>query len=157
MGMTHYVTVAQVVYDMQATFSCLGAFVCIWGFIQFLPCLIRVLMNRHLHPSHAQCPFHASMAMLCVAGIVFAFARMNTIGFFIFGSTAAGLAYIAGMIIVVVTVALSVWAQGRTHEEACLRNWRTPVPNAPNLSRILTALIIVVLAFIGVGLLRLGS
>jgi hypothetical protein len=150
-------SIARIVYDLQAAFSSLGVFVCFWGFVQFAPCLWRVLTAKHLTGKHSECPLHASMAMICIAGTVFAFARMNTIGFFIFGAVAAGLSYIAGMIVMVVVVALSVWAQSRTHDQAIVSNWKTPVTNSPALSRIFGMLLIVTLAFIGVGLLRVGE
>lgn len=152
-----YPQLAKIVFDLQASISCLGIFVCTWGATQHSHCLWRVLTAKMLKPHEAHCPRHAYVAMLCFAGIVLAFARLNTIGVINLGSTAAGLVYISGMFIMVVSVGLAIWAKARTHENMNSLSWRTPIPNTPALSRILAALLIVTLAFIGVGLLSLGK
>jgi hypothetical protein len=81
---------------------------------------------------------------------------MNALGFFIWGSVTAGFAYCAGMLIIVFAVALAVWAQGKRHAEWRLGQPATPL-DIPNLPRILRMVLIVVMAFIAVGLLRVGG
>ena len=148
--------ISKAVYDMQAAVSSLGAFVCFWGFVQFAPCLIRVLKGRVYNARHSECPHHAVVAVLCLAGLIFAFARMNTIGLLVFGSTAAGLAYIAGMLCMGVGVAIAIWFHARWHAEVGHQPLRDPPPT-PTLARILGALLIMVMAFLAVGVLRIGS
>ena len=148
-------TFEQIVVSLQAAISALGAFICLWGFTQFAPCLWCVLTMKRIPPAKAHCTIYAVMSMLCLAGLIFSFARVNTIGFLHFGELTAGLSYIAGMIIVVVSVGLAVVAKERSQELARMAlNSRALPEMVPALQRILGMLIIVVMAFLAVGLLH---
>jgi hypothetical protein len=149
----------EVVYDLQAAASALGTFISLWGFIQFAPCLWKVVMGKELDANHQACPRHAFLAMVCVAVIVFAFARMNTLGILDLGSTVAGLSYILGMLIMVMTVGLGVWAADGSHLPKQATTWRSTGRefNPTQLTKIIRMLLIVTLAFSAVGLLRLGQ
>jgi len=118
-----------------------------------------VLTHRDLSQQDAHCVRHAYVAVLCVATIVLAFARLNTIGYINLGGDAAGLAYIAGMLIMTVTVGLAIWARNITstsHTYSTYLSSGVPPSDMKMLARILTALLVIALAFVAVGLLDIG-
>ena len=148
-------TFTQLVYALQAASSALGAFVCLWGLIEFAPCLWRVLKNDYQDSEFHACPYHAAMGTVCLAGVIFAFARMNTIGFLVFGTIAAGIAYVAGMIALCVAVGVAVWAQNQGHLGGHINPLR-PTKQGIRLTHIFRMLLIITLAFLAVGLLQVG-
>jgi len=152
-------TGTSIVQAMQGAVSCLGIFMGLWGFTLHADCLWKVMTHRQLALKDTHCIRHAYVAVLCIATIVLAFARLNTIGYLRLGSEAAGLAYIAGMLIMTVTLGLAIWARSLTvtgHTYSSYLSGGVPPSNMKMLARILTALLIITLAFVAVGLLNLG-
>jgi uncharacterized membrane protein YidH (DUF202 family) len=137
----------DLVHNLQAATIALGFFVSFWGVIEFGKCLIEVLTGKHNEATYSPCPGYATLCMICLAGIVFCFARANTIGLIVVGDHFSGLAFIGGMIIFAFVIALAVWAKAKT------RNLERPHPiHVPNLSWIFSMMLIIVMAFILVGL-----
>jgi hypothetical protein len=141
-------TFDQLVYNMQQAVIALGIFVCLWGFFEFWPCLKAVLLKRP-YPHGIICPHHAGGGMICVVGIIFASARANTIDWFPFGQTTAGLLFIAGMIVFCLMIALGIWAKEKAQITGQLISLKPP-----QLSWIFSMMIIVILSFVLVGLVK---
>jgi hypothetical protein len=136
---------------MQLASIVLVIFVCTWGFFEFRKCLWDILMGRYVDPRRQTlCPYHASGAVVCIAGIVYALARANTLGFLPAGHDVAGLAFIAGCIALSMAVGFTIWAKDAFAHHATLLG----VPGHPALSRIFSLMLIIILCFVLVGLVR---
>jgi hypothetical protein len=137
----------DLVHSLQAASIALGAFVCLWGLWEFGHCLWEVLIGKHNGPTYSQCPGHATMAVVCITGLVFCSARANTIGLIRMGDLFSGLAFVGGMFVFCFIVALAIWAKARTH------SIQRPHPiHIPSLSWIFSMMLIIILSFSLVGL-----
>jgi hypothetical protein len=91
--------------------------------------------------------------MTCITGIIFCTARANTIGMIQLGSWASGILFIGGIISFCIIIGLGIWAKGHGHG--------TPLEGQltghPALSRIFSMMLIVILAFVLLGLVKAGE
>lgn len=150
---------ARLVWQMQTAISCLGIFVALWGLTHHSKCLWKVVTRRKLTAAEGHCPRHAWAAILCIAVVLFGFARLNTIEVLPLGDVVAAFAYTTGMLLLVAVIGFLVWLKGQTGlgKGTTSLNWYTPIPSTPQMVHVLTALVIIVVAFVLVGLVSTGS
>ena len=136
-------------YDLQSAAITLGVFVCLWGLWEFWRCLWEVLLGRHNQPTFSQCPGHATVALMCIAGLIFAVSRAGAVGLLPINETFAGYAFCGAMIVFTMIIGLTIWAKEAGHSA------RGPQPlHVPSLSRIFSMMVIIIIAFALVGLVK---
>jgi hypothetical protein len=137
----------SLVHHLQLGVIAAAVFFCLWGVATFGPCLVRVLKGVDSAPriGHRLCMYHASTALVCVAALFFAMSRLDVLTSWS-GGVVAGWMWMAGMLTFFMKLGISSWALAR--ERAKLK-----MPTAQSLSWIFAMQLIIIMAFILVGLL----
>lgn len=91
--------------------------------------------------------------MICICGLIYSFARANTIGVIPLGDTVAGLAFIGGQLCFCFLIGMGIWAKGRGKGTI----YEGQLTGSPALSRIFGMMLIIILAFSLVGLVKAGQ
>lgn len=145
-----------IIYDMQMAVSALSAFVCLWGLTEFGSCLWDIVKYNQKKSLPPMCPYYAGASVVCIAGLLSAFARANTLGFMNLGQIIAGLAYAAGSIVLTMCIGLGIWTKNKPEQPAVGRPLTQVVPSerTQTLGRVFSMMLIIILSFVLVGLVR---